>query len=206
MQVLDKTLLIENLHSDDEFSSDEFNDIVIKKVSIHPGWYISNDESKEKIDVPVEYSDSGMLIESFYDSRYQRNWSSSEYKSNKNEYDEINFMANLVFQKILNSLPFQFKEISLVRYLWNYYNRSSTGVPHNDISENIPGNFCSIVYHLNTCDGATIVGEDEFLSKSGQCIIFDSKKTHRGTGPKESPRRYCLNIVFRYESIEGFEE
>jgi hypothetical protein len=59
---------------------------------------------------------------------------------------------------------------------------------------------------LNDCDGSTIVDDDEFVSSSGQCVIFDSKKLHRGTGPKSSTKRYCLNIVFRYDSIIGLED
>lgn len=197
MNTLDKTLLIENLFAnDDEFSSDEFNSLVISKISVHPGWYLSNDEQRQNQKVDDVYSDTGMLLESYYDKEYNKSKS----------HQEINLMANLIFQKIILYMPFEFKDVTLVRYLWNYYNRSSTGVPHKDISDETPGNFCSIVYHLNDSDGYTIVDDDEFLSKSGQCVIFDSKKLHRGTGPKSSTKRYCLNIVFRYDSIIGLED
>jgi len=191
MNTLDKTLLIENLFVDDEFTSDEFNNIVIGKISTHSGWYLSNDEQRQNQKVEDQFSDTGMLLESFYVKELNKSKS----------HEEINFMANMILEKVLLYLPFQFKDITLVRYLWNYYNRSSCGVPHKDMADDIDGNFCSIVYHLNDCDGSTVIGDDVFFSKSGQCIIFDSKKLHRGTGPKISSKRYCLNIVIKYDSI-----
>lgn len=196
MTILDKTILIENLFLGEDFTSEEFNNIVINKISVHSGWYLSNDEQRQKQKVDEEYSDSGMLLESYYDSSFDNR----NITHNKNNED-INMMANLILEKILLVLPFEFKNLSIVRYLWNYYNRSSTGVSHKDIDDKNLGNYCSIVYHLNTCDGQTIIDDNEFESKSGQCVIFDSKKIHRGTGPKVNPKRYCLNIIFKYDSI-----
>jgi len=189
---MENIFVIENLFKDDEFNADEFNDIVIKKISTHPGWYLSNDEERQKLSVDDDYSDTGMLLESFY----SQNINQSE------NHQEINFIGNMIYEKILESIPFEFVNPKLVRFLWNYYNRASTGVPHKDMADNIDGNFCSIVYHLNNCDGKTIIGDDEFLSKSGQCLIFDSKKLHQGIGPKKYPKRYCLNIMIEFDSIK----
>jgi hypothetical protein len=63
---MENIFVIENLFKDDEFNADEFNDIVIKKISTHPGWYLSNDEERQKLSVDDDYSDTGMLLESFY--------------------------------------------------------------------------------------------------------------------------------------------
>ncbi len=183
--------VIEDLFKGDEFTADEFNNIVIKKISTHSGWYISNDEERQKQSVDDEYSDTGMLLESFF---------SQNVNKSKN-HQEINYIGNMIYEKILETLPFKFENPKLVRFLWNYYNRSSTGVPHKDMDDSINGNFCSMVYHLNNCDGKTIIGDDEFSSKSGQCLIFDSKKLHQGVGPKKYSKRYCLNIVIEYDSI-----
>lgn len=185
-------IVIDNIfHEEDEITTDEFNQLVIKRIRQHPGWYVSGDEERELKSVGDEFSDSGMLLESFYRSP----------DHDFNYHSNINEIANLIFQKILSCLSINFIEIEPVRFLWNYYNRSSTGVVHRDMSEETDGNFCSIVYHLNDCDGSTVI-EDEFIkSKSGQCVLFDSKKIHYGTGPSKYPNRYCLNIVFKYKEI-----
>lgn len=190
---MENTFVIENLFKDDEFTADEFNSIVIQKISTHSGWYLSNDEERQKLSVDDDYSDTGMLLESFY---------SQNIDKSKNHQD-INYIGNMIYEKIIQSIPFEFVNPKLVRFLWNYYNRSSTGVLHKDMADSIDGNFCSMVYHLNNCDGKTIIGDDEFLSKSGQCLIFNSKKLHQGSGPKEYPKRYCLNIVIEYDSIKN---
>jgi hypothetical protein len=69
------------------------------------------------------------------------------------------------------------------------------------MSEKTEGNFCSIVYHLNDSDGETVIEDNFIKSKSGQCVVFNSKRIHHGTGPKEHKSRYCLNIMFKYENI-----
>lgn len=184
--------IIENLFTDsDEVTSDQFNELVVGKISTHSGWYISNDEQRQNIFVDGDYSDSGMLLESYF----------SQNPKKSEIHDDVNFIASMIYQKILETLPFNFVNPKVVRYLWNYYNRSSTGVPHKDMGDNITGNFCSMVYHLNTCDGKTMIGEDVFTSKSGQCVVFDSKRLHQGVGPKVSSKRFCLNIVIEYDSI-----
>ena len=184
-------IVIDNIFDGSDITSDEFNQIVIKRIKSHPGWHLSDDEEMEKKSVEEGFSDSGMLLQSYY--RHPEH--DFEYHS------EINSIANIIFEKALEVLPIAFTKVEPVRFLWNYYNRSSTGVIHRDIGESNDGNFCSIVYHLNNSDGETIIDDNIIISKSGQCVVFDSKKIHHGTGPKKYTNRYCLNIVFKYEKL-----
>ena len=188
---MNNIIVINNILEDDDITSEEFNRAVIKKIKNHSGWHLSDDEEMEKKSIEDGYSDSGMLLQSYY-----------RHPDHNFEYhSEINSIANVIFEKILTIIPVSFTKIEPVRFLWNYYNRSSTGIIHRDIGEENEGNFCSIVYHLNDSDGKTVVGDNIIESKSGQCVIFDSKKIHHGTGPKKYKSRYCLNIVFKYEKL-----
>ena len=87
---MENTFVIENLFKDDEFTADEFNSIVIQKISTHSGWYLSNDEERQKLSVDDDYSDTGMLLESFY---------SQNIDKSKNHQD-INYIGNMIYEKI----------------------------------------------------------------------------------------------------------
>lgn len=184
-------IVVENIFDGSDVTADEFNSIIIKKIKTHPGWHLSGDEQIEKKDIDLNLSDTGMLLQSFF------RIPSHDF----NYHSEINSLADMIFQQIQSKLPIKFTKIEPVRFLWNYYNRSSTGVIHRDMSEKTEGNFCSIVYHLNDSDGETVIEDNFIKSKSGQCVVFDSKRIHHGTGPKEHKSRYCLNIMFKYENI-----
>lgn len=184
-------IIIENIFDNSDVTADEFNSIVIKRIKIHPGWHLSDDEQIEKKDIDSGFSDTGMLLQSFF----------RDPKHDFKYHSEINSLADMIFGQIQSVLPIKFTKIEPVRYLWNYYNRSSTGVIHRDMSEKTEGNFCSIVYHLNDSDGQTVIDDNFIKSKSGQCVIFDSKRIHHGTGPTEYKNRYCLNIMFKYENL-----
>lgn len=184
-------IIIENIFDETNIIADEFNSIIIKKIKNHPGWHLSDDEQIEKRDIDSDLSDTGMLLQSFF-----------RVPSHDFDYhSEVNSLAELIFQQIQSKLPIKFIKIELVRFLWNYYSRSSTGVIHRDINEETVGKFCSIVYHLNDSDGETVIDDSFIKSKSGQCIVFDSKRIHHGTGPKKIKNRYCLNIIFKYDSL-----
>jgi hypothetical protein len=188
---MDNIIVIEDIFTGDDITSSEFNKLVINKIRNHPGWHLSGDEERENQSIESNFSDTGMLLESYY----------RHPDHNFDYHSDINNVASLIFDKILINLPFTFTKVEPVRFLWNYYNRSSTGVVHRDIPEKTVGNFCSIVYHLNDSDGQTVIDDESINSKSGQCVIFDSKKIHHGTGPTKFPSRYCLNIVFKYDKI-----
>ncbi|NBX78060.1 hypothetical protein EBQ93_01715 [bacterium] len=190
MTELESTYVIDDLLLEEGLTAD-FNKLVIDKISKHHGWYLSIDDILENNQLDSKYSDTGMLLESFYNQTVKRV-----------DHSEINEIANLILEYVLTKAPIQFHNPKLVRFLWNYYGRSSCGVEHRDISQQIKGNFCSIVYHLNTCDGETQVEDKNYPSKSGQCIIFNSKKLHRGTGPKLDRKRFCLNIVINYDTLK----
>ncbi len=181
---------IENIFEDENITSEEFNKPLITLISKNCGWYISNDEERQKIQVSDNFSDTGMLLETFY------------HKSESLEKDnDVNLIASSILSKVLELLPVEFEGVFPIRFLWNYYNRSSDGVSHRDIADFIPGNFFSVIYYLNTCDGKTIIEEESIDSVSGSCVAFNSKKIHRGTGPKKNPQRFCLNIIFQYEKM-----
>ena len=184
-----KVIVIDDVFRGTDVQVEEFNKWVIHKISNHPGWYLSCDEEKEGKIVAGEFSDTGMLLQSFF-----RNQDCSQHS-------EINYLAELIFSQAIEACPHKFTNIEPVRYLWNYYNRSSDGVVHKDMAEKITGNYFSMVYYLNDSDGFTIVEDDKFMSKSGKCIFFNSKLTHRGCGPVNSKTRFCLNVIFKYDQI-----
>jgi hypothetical protein len=176
----------------DDITSNEFNSLLIDKISNHQGWHLSRDEKEQSKKVESNFSDSGMLLQSFYNNQ-------SEYLNSHNS--DINYMASIILDRILSISDVKFTNVSTVRFLWNYYNRSSTGVKHKDIGDNIEGNYCSIVYYLNTCDGYTKVEDEYYNSTSGKCVIFNSKLNHYGRGPIEDSKRFVLNIIFKYDEI-----
>ncbi len=185
-----EVIVIDNVFAGTDVMVSEFNAYLINKISNHHGWHLSCDEEKEQKMVGDEFSDTGMLLQSFF-----RN------SQDSGQHSEINYLAELIFSQALAACPSKFTNVEPVRYLWNYYNRSSTGVVHKDMAEKIDGNYFSMVYYLNDSDGFTIVEDNKFESKSGKCIFFNSKLTHQGTGPKISKTRFCLNVIFKYSEI-----
>jgi len=186
-----EVIVIDNVFSETEVNVGEFNKFVIGKISNHHGWHLSCDEEKEQKNLEDKFSDTGMLLQSFFRNSQE----------NSQELSEINYLAELIFSQAINSCPCKFTNIEPVRYLWNYYNRSSNGVVHRDMAEKIDGNYFSMVYYLNDSDGYTIVEDSKFESKSGKCIFFNSKLIHQGTGPVNSKTRFCLNVIFKYSEI-----
>jgi len=104
---------------------------------------------------------------------------------------KLNAYAELILKKIVRLNP-DLRNYFPQRYVWNYYNKSSSGTYHPDSLE---PDHISIVYYLNTCDGGTFI-EDKFIeSKEGRAVIFNSDVSHCGIGPTEHNARYVLNIV-----------
>ena len=165
----------------DNVFTEDFNEMVIDSLLGVAGWEIHHDfdhfdhDKKADIDRNV-YSDGGMVLRS----------------SHRQDCDHINKIAETIFFKICDLQGID-KNVKVIRYLWNYYNRSSTGSFHMDIKED---NHRSIVYHLDS-SGQTEVGDEIIPGQSGRAILFDSNTIHRGVGPTESPFRMCLNVLYK---------
>lgn len=167
-----------------------FNKNLISLLSSHQAWYLSTDQ--QYLNLPEAFSDTGFLLKSY---------SINEPDYNNSRNSNINEIANLIFKVVLDTTSnYKFTNIKLYRFLWNYYNRCSTGVEHQDmIIED--GNFCSIVYYLNNNDGGTVI-EGKFIpSVESNAVIFNARKFHKGIGPLKSKDRFCLNILFRYDEL-----
>lgn len=175
--------------------SEDFNQNIIYELKNIAKWRISPDEYYEdQGNLKSEYSDSGLLINSFNEEL-----NIPKDDSENLEYSFLNVSAHHIFKTILSKCDYNFTNIKLKRYLWNYYNRASDGVDHLDSNKD---NSFSIVYYLHDCDGGTVIGDQFYKSISRNAIIFKSNIKHRGIGPKEYKNRFLLNIVFTADSYE----
>jgi hypothetical protein len=173
-----------------------FNNYIIDTITHTQLWGISPDEKVEfkdddpyKVDhnLPDVYSDSGMLIQSF-------NIVSPNYLNDR--ASNLNTIAALILNIVLaKQKKYKFYNVKIVRILWNYYNRSSSGVFHID---NVIKNHASIVYYLNTCDAHTFIEDKRFKCIMGNAVLFKADKIHKGTGPVKDKHKFCMNIVFEY--------
>lgn len=58
--------------------------------------------------------------------------------------------------------------------------------------------FRIVVFHVNTCNGKTVIGEQEIESKENQLIIFENVP-HFGTVQTDTDTRVVLNFSLRIE-------
>lgn len=178
--------------------SDSENYEIIKILTNQASWKMSCDY--EDVNDSI-YSDTGFLLKSYSINQ-------TKYLNAHNA--NINSIAYQIMMTIFNNIaPIYFSGVDVNRYLWNYYNKSSTGIFHVDMmTQNPDDKFASIVYYLNTCDGGTELEIDEYNkisipSISGNAVVFDSSIRHRGITVKNDPRRFVLNIVFKYDELIG---
>lgn len=184
-----------NIIIDDVFD-DDTNKIIIEYLQKQKSWNLDGDFYNKTANYDIgNFSDTGMLLLSYSSQQ-------PEYMNTHNS--SINVLATLILDKIFLKLkPFEFVNYKLNRFLWNYYNKSSTGIAHRDMESLTAEKYCSIVYYLNTCDGYTMIDGEKFESKSGRCVIFDSKLSHYGVGPTNDKKRFVLNIMLSYDDIIG---
>lgn len=174
-----------------------FNNHIIQQLYQSNGWQIGYDEhsiyekdSPYYTDNKLEdiFSDSGMLLQSY-------NYEQPDHLNHQNF--KLNVLGNLIFEIIIKKqTKYTFKNKKPLRFLWNYYNRSSCGVAHIDYTKENTG---SITYYLNSCDAFTFIGNEQVNCVAGTAAIFKSDSLHRGTGPVDSKNKFVLNIVFLYE-------
>jgi hypothetical protein len=174
-----------------------FNNYIINELLNTGHWNISVDYKTDFTDIdsykitdtlPDTYCDSGMLLTSFKAGR-------------PNSLNEQGYKFNIIAELILNTVltkqkKYNLSNIRIVRVLWNYYNRSSSGVLHID---NANKNHGSVIYYLNTCDAHTIIEDKSIPCIMGTAVIFNANKIHKGTGPVRDKQKYCMNIVFEYD-------
>ena len=118
----------------------------------------------------------------------------------------LNGWAELVTRETLDRSKYKFENTTLVRVLWNYYSRASSGLFHSDLTSKEKG-VGSIVYNLTSTDGGTVIkeagGEEVFVGgNAGTTILFNGQSLHRGVGPTLQPKRYCVNILFTYDNLQ----
>ena len=172
-----------------------FNTHVINKLRTSPNWIISNDE--DEVTVYSEHPKDAICDSGFLNLTYDI----ARPNDINKHFMELNVLAEVILSTVISKQQkFKFHNISIQRYLWNYYNRSSCGAPHWD---GVSGNLCSIVYYLNTCDAYTIFDDKHFECIMGDSLIFNSILIHKGTGPSLSRNKFCLNIMFKYDVVEG---
>jgi hypothetical protein len=178
--------------------SKDFTDFITNEIQYNWSWSFSSDEKisdkhfrKEVEDRTI--SDTGMLLMSYNDKR--------TFDENNN-YLKLNCHGDYIFQSVLNKSKWQYEDVNLRRYYWNYYNVGSSGVFHRDYDkvDNKHPEHASILYNFSN-DGGTIIneGKETFIpSVAGESIIFNSYAKHRGVGPGKMKKRFALSIAFTY--------
>jgi len=171
----------------DNIQNVNFNKSCIQRLIHEADWKLSVDQNYHTDNVSQGFSDTGMLFVSY---------SKIDRIGQDNNFVFFNNVAQIIFNSVLINLDFEFKNIELKRFLWNYYNKSSTGVLHQDYNQ---PDWYSIVYNFSDSDGGTVI-ENKFVEgKQGRAVLFPSIYNHRGVGPTTSLHRFALNIVFTAE-------
>ena len=69
---------------------------------------------------------------------------------------------------------------------------------HFDIppDSGVSDRFFVAVYHVNTCNGMTVVGDEAFPSEANQLIVFDNV-SHFGTVQTDTDTRVVINFTLR---------
>ena len=69
---------------------------------------------------------------------------------------------------------------------------------HFDIppSSGVADKFFIAVYHVNTCNGMTVVDDEEFESEENQLLVFDNV-SHFGTVQTDTDTRVVINFTLR---------
>ena len=172
----------------------DINSILYDSLLRHSGWNLIVDP---KFSVFNPGTDSGMILASMADS-----------KSNGDQYNNLNFYANLILQLITNKTTVKlehttvnfFSHIEILRCYWNYYHSNSIGIDHPDTMEE---DHWSLIYYLNDVEdaGTKIIDENNEIviipSIATNAVLFPSSYIHCGLPPKNYQHRCCLNIVFK---------
>ncbi len=167
------------------FDSD-FNNYVINRLQRSAEWRLCLDEYYLPGADDEQHSDTGFV---YYTYTNDRDWNQINSQDPNRGY--FNYIAETIVNTVTAKLDMT--NIQIYRLMWNYYNRSSTGVLHQDHRD--PGLF-SMVYNLSHTDGGTEINGAFYQGQQGTAIIFPSESQHRGFGPSQQPRRFVLNCIF----------
>jgi hypothetical protein len=176
----------------------DLNDILYESLLRHSGWNLIVDSKFSKFNAAT---DSGMILASMANG-----------KSNGDQYNDLNFYAEIILQLIVNKTKVSlehtevnlFNDVKMLRCYWNYYHSNSIGIDHPDTMEE---NHWSIVYYLNDVKdaGTKIIDENNDTiivpSISTNAVLFPSSYIHCGLPPKNYEHRCCLNIIFKAHSF-----
>ena len=184
-------MIIERLEN---ILSEDFNHNLLDVLKCIDAWRISRDETRQNISLSDDYSDSGLLINSYHQGMGVPRDDAEALK-----YSFLNVSATHVFRSVLNKSGFVFHNVEVLRHLWNYYNKASNGVFHTDMERE---DAYSIIYYLNDSDGGTFIDDVFCKSVSGNAVLFKSNTKHRGSSPKIEKNRFVLNILFTADSYE----
>ena len=91
--------------------------------------------------------------------------------------------------------------IGVARIKANLYTNQGAPVQHPAHYDVPPGStesdkFCIGVYHVNRCNGLTVIGDKEIQSRDNQLILFDNV-SHYGTVQTDTNTRVVINFVLR---------
>jgi len=162
-----------------DLQSSFFNNTVIERLQSDAQWKLSVDQQTSGLQSGK--SDAGFLFLTYFEKPLI-------------EDPFFNTVGEIIFDSVLQNSEFQFNNIRLMRFNYNYYNQSSNGVDHIDFDDN---NTYSIIYNFNDNDGGTMVNGKFYQSKQSAALMFPSNFIHKGIGPKLDKQRYALNIIFQ---------
>ena len=154
-----------------------------------------------------------------YENRFNWFWNSKTAASENGEPWDNNFMFTHVlfhvteeskspwfetFFPIIYHLGEHIPIEDIYRLKLNLYTNQGEKVihaRHTDLEDTVtkkPVENCTItILNFTTCNGGTIIGEEEYLSNSNQALIFDNKVEHQGFTQTDTSRRIILNIATR---------
>jgi len=115
-----------------------------------------------------------------------------EGQSTSNYYDALILPIVLKLKSVI-------KFENLLRIKGNLYtnqNKSIEHVLHRDI-ENTSNKYTIGIYHINTCNGYTKVGNKKIQSLENQMILFDNKEKHCGSVQTDTQRRMLINFIIQ---------
>ncbi len=163
-----------------------FNDYLCLRLQKTAEWRMSLDHYYHEGADQQQHSDTGFV---YYTYANDRDWNMINSQDINRGY--FNNLAETILHTALANTGLENAQIH--RIMWNYYNRSSQGVMHQDHRD---PEMYSMVYNLSDSDGGTEIKGVFHKGSSGTAIVFPSELEHRGFGPTKDPRRFVLNCIF----------
>lgn len=168
---------------------EEFNKNLRDRLQRSAEWRLCLDEHYLPGMNAQAHSDTGFV---YYTYTNDRDWHMIAAQDPARGY--FNSMAETILNAALVRIGQ--RDASIMRVMWNYYNRASQGIQHKDHRES---GLYSMVYNLSDTDGGTEIEGEFYQGRAGSAIIFPSELNHKGFGPKIQPNRFVLNCIFYME-------